>query len=73
MILSNLMEVMLVIRLTYGGNKLVNLMHLNARVAKLNLSSPTKKKENSLFLAKERRHFVVKLMYNSSTNLTIYK
>ena len=63
------MEVMLGIKLTYAGNKLVELMHLNARVAKPNLSSC--KKETSFFLAKERRHFVIKLMYNLSTNPTI--
>ena len=45
---QKLMEVMLVIRLTYAGNKLVELMHLNARVAKPNLSSSSKK-ENSFF------------------------
>ena len=56
---QKLMEVMLVIKLTYAGNKLVELMHLNARVAKPNLSSS--KKENSFFLAKEKRHFVLNL------------
>ena len=41
---QKLMEVMLVIKLTYAGNKLVELMHLNARVAKPNLSSSKKRK-----------------------------
>ena len=63
------MEVMLGIKLTYAGNKLVELMHLNARVAKLNLSSS--KKENSFFLAKDRRYFVINLMNNSSTYVHI--
>ena len=57
---QKLIEVMLEIRLTYAGNKLVELMHLNARVAKPNLSSSSKK-ENSFFLAKERCHFVLNL------------
>ena len=49
---QKLMEVMLFIKLTYAGNKLVELMHLNARVAKPNLSSSSRK-ENSFFFAKE--------------------
>ena len=70
---QKLMEVMLVIRLTYAGNKLVELMHLNARVAKPNLSSSSKK-ESSFFLAKERRQFVYRIeIFWSSSMLFCYE